>query len=318
MKLKANKLIFMDFFIATIIGFLLLFNSSGNFEIVNRAKTAGEGMSANHLVPAKRIIFPYRPNGAVFFDQKELSAKAATVFDENTGQVLFQKDGYGRRPIASLTKLMSILIWFDINGNLDQEVEIKSDDYRDGSIPYFVAGDKVKTKDLLYAGLIASSNSAIAALVRSSGSTMDDFTRLMNEKAQKMGMKDTVFVEPTGLDSGNISTAIDLFILVRGAFRIPEISEATRLKSYSFAPQGGVARFIKSTNWLLGDNSGYKILGGKTGYIEESNYNLALEVGNKNNDNLIILVLGAPDAESRFSEAKKLFEWAYTSYIWEM
>jgi D-alanyl-D-alanine carboxypeptidase len=181
----------MEFFIITIAGFLLLFNfnapqpGGGFFE---KAKAGNESISASHLVPARRITFPYRPKGVPLFNPQELSAKSAVVMDEGTGRILFQKDAYNKRPIASLTKLMAALVWFEVDGNLEKTVEIKSEDYREGSIPYFIAGDKVKTKDLLYTGLIASSNSAIAALARSAGYSMADFIKLMNDKAAELGM----------------------------------------------------------------------------------------------------------------------------------
>ncbi|MFH1193915.1 MAG: serine hydrolase [bacterium] len=316
----------MEFFIITIAGLLLFFNfnapqSGAGF--LEKAKAGNEGISANHLVPAKHIVFPYRPKGVPLFNPQELSAQSVAVRDESTGRILFQKDAYNKRPIASLTKLMTALVWFEVDGNLEQIVEIKSDDYREGSIPYFIAGDKVKTKDLLYTGLVASSNSAMVALARSAGYAPADFIKLMNDKAVELGMKDTVFVEPTGLDSRNMSTATDLFILARNAFNNPEITRATQLSGYSFRPlNGGTVRSVASTDWLLNSsaNSGdYKIIGGKTGYIEESNYNLVLKIRNKEKGkDLIVVVLGSEDVGARFAEAKKLIEWAYHNYIWDI
>lgn len=290
---------------------------------LEKAKAGGEGLSANHLVPAKRISFPYRPKGVPLFNPQDVSAKSVAVRDESTGRILFQKDAYIKRPIASLTKLMTALVWFEADGNLEKTVEIKSEDYREGSIPYFIAGDKVKAKDLLYAGLVASSNSAMAALARSLGLTAGDFIKLMNDKAAELGMKDTVFVEPTGLDSRNMSTATDLFILARSAFSNSEISRATQLSSYSFRPlNGGAFRSVASTDWLLNSsaNSGdYKIVGGKTGYIEESDYNLVLKIRNREKGkDLIVVVLGSEETGARFAEAKKLIEWAYKNYIWSI
>ncbi|MFA5134088.1 MAG: serine hydrolase [Patescibacteria group bacterium] len=315
----------MDFFILTIASLLLVFGLNPA-AISEKAKAGSYGLgsgSANHLIPAKRVTFPYRPKGVELFDPKELSAKEAIVMDEGTGRVLFQKDAYSKRPIASLTKLMTALLWFEVDGDLNKTVEIKSEDYRDGSIPYFIAGDKVTTKDLLYAGLVASSNSAMAALVRSSGYASGDFSRLMNSRAQELGMKDTFFAEPTGLDSRNVSTASDLYILARNAFGRTEISSATQLPSYSFKPINRDSyRQVKSTDWLLNSsvNGGdYKIIGGKTGYIQESDYNFVLKVYNKQkNKDLIIVILGSKEAGARFEEAKKLTEWAYKSYIWEI
>lgn len=317
----------MDFLIQIIAGFLILFSlDSYNFSVQNftpKAEAKPGILYAHSLIPSERVRVPYLLRGVPQFDERTLTAQSVAVADEGTGRILFQKDAAQKRPIASLTKLMAALVWFDIDGNLNQTVEIKSEDYREGSIPYFIAGEKVRAKDLLYTGLIASSNSAIASLVRSTGLPQESFVKYMNAKAEELGMKDTKFVEPTGLDSGNQSTATDLFILAREAFSNTEISKATQTASYEFSPMGGASvRSIRSTDWLLQSslNSGeYKIIGGKTGYIEESNYNLVLKTYNRNKDkNLIVIILGSDENGLRFTEAKKLIEWTYHNYMWEI
>lgn len=331
MKRIKNKFKSVDFFIITIASLLVLLNfhapkiSGENF--LDKAQAGSSdwraSYSPNHLVPANNITFPYRPKGVPLFNPQEITAKEAAVVDQGTGRILFQKDAHAKRPIASLTKLMTALVWTEIDGNLDKVVTFESGDYRDGSVPYFIAGEEVKTKDLLYAGLIASSNSAMAALVRSSGQTQEDFVKLMNIKAKELGMTETNFVEPTGLDSRNMSTASDLFILARNAFEKLEISRATQLQAYTFKPiNKTMSRSVKNTNWLLGgaiDEGNYKIQGGKTGYIEESDYNFVLKIYNKEKDkDLIVILLGSKETDSRFLEAKKLVEWAYKSYLWKI
>lgn len=276
-----------------------------------------------HLEPAKRIVFPYLLKGASAFDETEFTAKSVIVMDEGTGRVLFAKDPNLTRPLASLTKLMSALVWFDIDGDLNKTVEISADDYREGSIPYFIAGDKVKTRDLLYAALIASSNSAVSALVRSTGLAEEKFVRLMNAKGRELGMGKTVFSDPVGLSAQNQSAAADLFILAREAFYNREISRATELLSYEFRPAGmGAVRVVKNTNRLLVsslNNGNYKIIGGKTGYIEESDYNLILKTYNKEKDkNIIVVILGSSDKNLRFAEAAKIIEWTYKNYMWKI
>lgn len=315
----------MDFFLQIMAGFLILFSlGSYNFSVQNFAPKAEAKPAiayAHNLIPAERVRVPYLLRGVTQFDERTLTAQSVAVADVGTGRTLFKKNAALKRPIASLTKLMAALVWFDVDGGLNQTVEIKSEDYREGSIPYFIAGEKVRAKDLLYAALIGSSNSAVASLVRSAGLSQESFVKYMNAKAEELGMKDTKFVEPTGLDSGNQSTAADLFILAREAFLNAEISKATQMASYTFSPMGSASvRSIKSTDWLLQGslNSGeYKIIGGKTGYIEESNYNLVLKTYNSNKDkNLIVVILGSDENGLRFIEAKKLIEWAYKNYMW--
>ncbi|MFC1612366.1 D-alanyl-D-alanine carboxypeptidase family protein [Patescibacteria group bacterium] len=317
----------MESIIITISIFLFIFNSFGiNVSAPSFIPKVIAGESAQfeyQLVPAKREVFPYRVKGTPLFNALEITAESAIVIDENTGRVLFEKDSYDKKSIASLTKLMTALVWWEVDGDLNKIVEIKPQDYREGGIAYFISGEKVHAKDLLHAGLIASSNSAMAALVRSTGITTEEFVNLMNEYADKLGMKNTRFKEPTGLDFKNISTVTDLFILARAAFKNPIISNTTQLREYKFQPLNKTAwRTMRNTNWLLTDslnNGNYNILGGKTGYIDESGYNLIIEVHNEaRNQNLIVAVLGSVDKSTRFTEAKELIEWTYENHIWEI
>jgi D-alanyl-D-alanine carboxypeptidase len=277
----------------------------------------------NRRLPlAEDIDLPYKIRGAPVFNSSLLAAESVIVADEKTGRVLFEKDSYDKKSIASLTKLMAALVWLENSGDLDGVIEVRNEDFRDGGIAYFLAGEKIRAKDLLYSGLVASSNTAMAALARSSGIGSENFIALMNQKAKKLGMENTRFKDPTGLDYHNISTASDIFLLAKEAFRRPEIHKATQLEKYEFRPIGkNIPRVVRNTNWLLNGslNSGvYKVIGGKTGYIEESNYNLAVRVHNsEKNESVVVIILGSPDKQSRFSEARRLAEWAFNSYLWE-
>ncbi len=312
----------MDFFIQTILILAALIGlNSHNFGVENFASATSNKLSTSHLAPANLRVLPYLPSGSPELLISDFTARSVIAIDEGTGRVLFSKEATLARPVASLTKLMSALVWFDIDGDLNKTVKIEAVDYREGSIPYFIAGDKVKTKNLLYAALVASSNSAVAALVRSTGISEEKFVSFMNAKAEELGMENTSFFDPIGFSAKNESTATDLFILAREAFYNPEIAHATQLLSYEFSPAGtGAVRIVRNTNRLLSGalNSGnYKITGGKTGYIEESDYNLVLKTFNKEkNKNIIAIVLGSGDKDSRFSEARKMIEWAYDNYIW--
>lgn len=316
----------MESLIISICALLLLYSPfRASIDIQNhtlKARAEDAIFFENHLAPANKINLPFRVRGVPSFDASAITAQSAMMVDEGTGRVLFEKDSYQKKSIASLTKLMTALVWWEIDGDLNKIVEIKSEDYREGGISYFIAGERVRAKDLLHAGLIASSNSAIVSLVKSTGLTSEDFVTLMNKKAEALGMQNTRFKEPTGLDYKNISTAVDCFILAREAFKNPIISKATQLKSYKFKPLGkSASRLIRSTNWLLSEsaNNNYEILGGKTGYIEESGYNLIIRARNKEKDkNLITIILGSNNKGSRFAEAKKLIEWTYANHIWEI
>jgi D-alanyl-D-alanine carboxypeptidase len=307
----------MESFFLTITALFFIFN------LGSPLSAAGEDFKIfrSHLMPSPYLARPYRVRGSDDFDITKITAKSLVVADETTGRMLLQKNAYTKRPIASLTKLMTALVWLENDGNLDKIVEFEAGDYREGSIPYFIAGEKVACRDLFYAGLIASSNSAIAALARSTGFTEEKFVMLMNKKAKELGMDETAFVEPTGLNPKNISTARDLQILAKFAFAAPEILRATQMKEYSFSPQNKESwRKVQNTNWLLNSsiNGGvYKIIGGKTGHIEEGGYNLIMKVFNQERDrDLFIIILDSEDIDKRFTEAAELIRWTYKNYLW--
>ncbi|PIR66659.1 MAG: hypothetical protein COU51_02990 [Parcubacteria group bacterium CG10_big_fil_rev_8_21_14_0_10_36_14] len=314
----------MESIIITITSLLLLYSSSGaNFNpenIIIKVSASETYKFPYHLALAKPMSFPYRLRGVPNFDANDITAGGAIVADEETGRILFEKDSYDKKSIASLTKLMTALVWWEVDGDLEKIIEIKSEDYREGGIAYFISGEKVRVRDLLNAGLIASSNSAMAALVRSTGITEEDFVSLMNEKAESLGMYNTRFKEPTGLDYKNISVASDLFILAREVFKNPILASITQKASYSFTPIGkGATRNIQSTDWLLSEkNSTFQVVGGKTGYIEESNYNFILKARSNEGKNVIIVLLGSSDKGTRFEEAKKLVNWVFNNYVWKI
>jgi len=306
----------------TISIFFLLFNSIGTAGelLINKVSANSSDVFPNTFVLANNKFTPYRLQGTEDFDSKNITAQSFLVVDEKTGRFLEKNNIQEVHSIASITKLMSVLVWLEVLGDLNQEVVIKAEDYREGGIAYFIAGEHVLAKDLLNVGLVASSNSAIAALVRSSGLTEAEFVGLMNKTARSWGMDNTVFVEPTGLNAKNVSTARELYILAREAFNNKVMKDVLVKEGYSFQPIGkSVVRSVKNTNWLLGNTSNYKIVGGKTGYIEESGYNFIIKGYNKEKDaNLYTIILGSENIESRFNEADILINWVFDNYSWKL
>jgi len=139
----------------------------------------------------------------------DITASSAITLDMDSGTVLWQKNVNNKQSIASLTKLMTVLVWQDFGPGLDSEVTILESDYREGGRFYLFKGEKVLTGDLLKSVLIASDNTAAIALARSTGLSLDEFVVKMNEKAIELGMTNSIFVEPTGLDINNQSTVTD-------------------------------------------------------------------------------------------------------------
>ena len=252
----------------------------------------------------------------------KLTAKSAIIVDVDSGKVLFEKNPEEKLPIASITKLMTALVFLENKtNNWEDTVEVKKEDsVGSGGLsnqlePASLAikeGDILTVKDIFYGGLIKSANNAMKILARIvSTDSGKNFIDLMNNKAQDLSMLNTHFEEPTGLDPKNYSTAQDLEKLIVKAMERSEIQEALEKKNYDvqiIKPDKSLAHLhIQNTDKLLG--SFIDIKGAKTGYIEESDYCLAA-LSQIDNHNLAVIILGAETSENRFQEAKSLIFWA--------
>lgn len=251
--------------------------------------------------------------------EPELTARSAVVVDADTGVILFNKNAEEGAPMASLTKLMTTLVFLDSNPDWEKTMTIEKEDERGGAVLLLKRQEKLRLKDLFYATLVASTNNSVMTLVRSTGMTEEDFVKSMNQKAESLGLYDTHFIEPTGLEPMNVSTALDIVRLAWQAFKIDEIREAVTTSEYVFRTVNTLSRHrVKNTNELVrtSENISYTIIGGKTGYTEEAGFCLVVEARNKNGQRVIAAVLGSENNEARFEEVDKLITWVFESYQW--
>lgn len=251
-----------------------------------------------------------------------VSAQSVLVVDDKTNKILYDKNSQEVRSIASLTKLMTALVFLDYNPGWDSSVKISDLDYRDGGIQYLINGEVISVSDLFHASLISSSNEATVALARSTGLSLDEFVSKMNEKAKELRMNSTSFSDVTGLSNYNKSTAVDLAILSKAAFDSSRIKEVTGTESYTITIiNRGLTRNIKSTDKILnqefglGDQS-YKVENGKTGYLEIAGYNFASRVSDSGNRRILVIVLGSSTINSRFTDTKSLAYWVFNNFNW--
>lgn len=249
------------------------------------------------------------------------TAESVLVLDRRTKKVLFEKSSTDVRPIASITKIMTALTLLELEIDFSKVLTVYQADSRIGGRVYVYPGEQFTIQDLWMDGLIASDNVAIVALVRSTGFSEPAFVDKMNDLAGRLGLENSHFVEPTGINGHNVSTAADVAKLIDLAMQRKEIVDAVRRPIYSFAPLNkDTVRTIKSTNRLLNsyiNEDPYQIVGGKTGFTFEAGYSLAVVVdGPGHNDDLIIVVLGADSTDGRFQEVKGLVDWTYENYRW--
>jgi D-alanyl-D-alanine carboxypeptidase len=247
------------------------------------------------------------------------NAAAVVLVDRETGAVLFGKRADEPRSVASLTKLVTVLVALDGRPNFDEEVTITSADLRRGGIEQIFSGDVVTMRDLFNLALVASSNTAAATLARVSGGTPEEFAAKMNAKAKEIGMTHAAFVEPTGLDTRNKASATDVARLLSVAFGEPVVRDAARKSEYRFTTVQGKPRAARATDELLGsflDKPPYRLLGGKTGYLQEAGYCFGAIAENGNGDGLVAVALGAATREQRFTEVQKLLYWGFDAFAW--
>lgn len=271
--------------------------------------------------PQPSLVVPSLNSSSTLPDPSVFSASYMLVKDVETGTILFSKDSYQTHSIASITKLMTALVLLEYDVNWATSTIVVGPDSLDTHV---YAGEEYQLSDLWKAMLVASSNKAALSLVNAIGTGGEnEFIVRMNEKAHELGMSDTLFVDVTGIDEGNISTASDIVILLNEALRTEEIREAVSLPEYTlYSDVKDKNHHMWNTNWLLlNDPKPWiyhnfdMIIGGKTGHISLSGYNFVVEV-EKNGHPIDIVILGADSNESRFMQARDIGEWVYTNYIW--
>ena len=236
-----------------------------------------------------------------------IRAEAAIVYNPVTQQVLYEENAQDSRSIASITKVMTAVVFLEHALDLAQPVTIERSDVRAASTTYLRANDVVTPLDLLHLLLIGSDNAAARALARVSPFGAAGFIERMNQKAQELGLSNTRYADPSGLLAANVSSAYDMARLISFASGDERIATIMR-KSHEQIPTARRTIHVNSTNKLLfgGD---IDVRGGKTGFTSKSGYCLATLLKVPHGDPVAVVVLGARSSASRFLETKHLFNW---------
>ena len=238
----------------------------------------------------------------------DLRAAAAIAFNPETGEVVWQENAQHKRPIASITKVMTAVVFLEDNPDLTREVTIERSDVYASSVTYIRANERVSLNNLLHLTLIASDNAAARALARVSHGGTASFVERMNEKAIELGLESTTFADPSGLNPANVSTAYDLSRLISFAANDERIAPIMRTPRYSLSI-GRRTVSINNTNKLLA-GTGVDVIGGKTGFISKAGYCLATLLRlPQSNQTVAVVVLGAKSGPARVWETRHLFNW---------
>jgi D-alanyl-D-alanine carboxypeptidase len=237
------------------------------------------------------------------------SANEYILMDMTTGRVLEGKNYNKPMLIASTTKILTALLAIE-SGKLDKEVTVDDTILKSyGSGIYIEVGEKLTLRELLYGLMLRSGNDAALMISKYVGGSVEDFVKMMNQKAQAIGMNNSTFINPSGLDnddSGNYSTAYDMALLTKYAMKYKDYREIVSTKSYTLKTNKKTYVW-KNKNKLL--NYDY-ITGGKTGYTEKAKRTL-VSTASKNNIKLIVVTLKDSDD---WNTHKTLYEEAFNTY----
>lgn len=233
----------------------------------------------------------------------------AMIYDELAQRPLYAKDADSVVPIASITKLMTAMVILDARLPMDEKITLtrQDEDHYKGSRSRMRRGMTLTRGDLLKLALMASENRAAAALARTFPGGAQAVVALMNGKARELGMTNTHFIDPTGLHSGNVSTAQDLVKLVLAAQRYEKIQQATTSTSHDVDVGGRRQMHFHNTNPLL-RNASWDIGLSKTGYISEAGSCLVMEA-RINQRPVVIVLLDSWGKHTRIGDANRIRHW---------
>lgn len=235
-----------------------------------------------------------------------LTAKSALLYDMDAKKVLLAKDPAVRLPVASLTKLMTVTVAIESGLPFDREVPVPAEAVKlEPSKLYLLARDSLSVRELILASLIASANDAAYTLA----SALPDALSAMNRKAYELGLLDTRFSTPTGLDDpDNYSSAVDIARVFDHALTLPLAAEAMRTRSATVTSSEGKRYELDNTNIFLG-RKGIDVIAGKTGTTDEAGQCLIVLVRLDNGHRVLGVLLGS---KARFPEMRALIAWAET------
>ena len=239
-----------------------------------------------------------------------VQAKAVYVQDLNTGKVLYAKNENEKLPLASLTKIMTALV-AKRNADGNQLIKISDADLATEGEYYLSSQEIFKLKDLIDITMTGSVNDTATAI---SGvlNNEEAFIKEMNNTAKQIGLTNSSFQNPTGLDVDTTTasakgSAKDIATLLQYVmFHYPDIFEATTVKNVTIRSTDGLAHSIKNTNEITADLPG--LIGSKTGYTDLAGGNLALVIDRGLNEPVAIVILGSPNSETRFDDALEIMQ----------
>jgi D-alanyl-D-alanine carboxypeptidase (penicillin-binding protein 5/6) len=312
-KLKLNFLAGLKNLPLSLLGFLVIFG----FLLLGRAiiREPGEPISSLRKILGFRSLLPtpapYPVNKRIS-EPPSLSARSIVVLDANSMVTLYEKEPNLRLLPASTTKIMTALVTLE-HYPLDWVLTVEEMKV-DGNQIKLLPGERITVENLLYGALVGSGNDAAFVLAENFPGGTGAFVEAMNQKAKDLGLLDTYFTNPIGLDeAGHYSTAKDLAKLTVEAIKNSVFLRIVSTSAVAVSDvTGEINHFLKNTNELIGKLEGVR--GVKTGWTQNAGECL-IALTERNGEKMVTVVLGSQD---RFGETQKLIEWVFTNFSWEL
>jgi len=247
-------------------------------------------------------------------NEPSILSRYAVIYDRTSGVVLWGKNQDAPVPMASTTKIMTAIVMLEQIGTDRLTEEVIVDKEAAGTVGSRLGlstGDKITYNDLLYGLMLCSGNDAAVQIAISTAGSVENFAALMNQKATELGLENTHFVTPHGLDrDAHYTTALELAKITDYALKNPKIAEVVATKDYTVTING-YPKTLSNTNELLGYLNG--VVGVKTGYTSKAGRCLVTAT-NREGFEIITVVLGADTKKIRTQDSVKLIEYAYKEY----
>ena len=250
-------------------------------------------------------------------DSLNLSSESAILMDAESDKILYEKNIDEKLPMASMTKIMSMLLIMENidNGSLSYDDKVLISENASGmggSQVFLQAGEEYTVNDLLKCIAVSSANDAVVAMAEKISGSVDAFVNLMNEKAKELGLVNTNFANPHGLDNEeHYSTAYDMAVMARELLRHEDVLKYTSIYEDYLTKPDGSQIWLVNTNRLVRFYDG--VDGLKTGYTTEAGYCLTA-TAKKNDLRLISVVMKSPSAEERSSDTSTLLSYGFNSF----
>lgn len=245
------------------------------------------------------------------------SAKSAIMIEVSTGEILFEKNAHEKLPPASMTKMMSMLLIVEsVEKGLiswDEMVTVSENaSGMGGSQILLETNEKMSVDDLFKGIAVASGNDAVVAMAEKIAGTEDEFVKMMNNRAKELGLTDTEFKNPHGLDEANhYSSAYDMAMIAKELVKHPKVLEYTSIYEDYLREDTDRKIWLVNTNKLVRFYEG--VDGLKTGYTETAGYCITT-TAKKNDMRIITVVMGEPDSKTRNAETTAMLDYAFAQY----